>query len=332
MKDFIVTSDMDGKHLVRAAVTAFPSLTPSVVQKALRHRDLRVDGKRVSSDINVYEGSRVEVWLPDALFENDKKSAGDNSGAKADADYKIVAQTDDILIVNKRQGLAVHGGRDTGDTSLIEILRRDTGNKELDLCHRIDMNTGGLVMLAKSKRALEDAIRLFKEDLLIKRYRCLVIGVPNEGEDVVCEDEVLMKEVSAFLEKTPGGSVFIHDEMKPGDLNITSRYRVLKVWKGKGPDKTDVSELEVELVTGRTHQIRAQFAHMGYPLIGDGNYGRNKFNTFFRAPDGGKVKYQQLFATTLLLRHIPKDNIHSGLSGRSFSIIPRYGVKLEEND
>ncbi len=325
MRKFVVSSELNGEHVVKAAGKAFPGLKAADLYKALKHKDIRIDGKRVSQDTAVYEGQEVQVWLPDALFDGD----GDRitEGAK-DPDYKIVAETDHLLIINKRQGLAVHSGRSTGDQNLIDILRRDTGDKDLELCHRIDMNTGGLVMLAKGKDALEDAIKLFKQDLLIKRYRCLVIGRPGEGEPVICEDEAIMMEVSAFLEKTPAGNVYIHDAQKEGDLPITTRYRVLETYRGAGPDGCDVSEIECELVTGRTHQIRAQFAHMGYPIIGDGNYGRNKVNSFFKATGGGKVRHQQLFATTLMLRKIPSDNIHSSLSGRSFSIVPRYEVDM----
>ncbi len=327
MKSFIVTSEQNGKHVVRNVVDAFPMLKSADINRALKHRDIRVDGKRISADINVYEGQEIQIWLPDQLFEN-KSDKHERLNVKNDADYKIVAETDNLLLVNKRQGLAVHSGANTGDTSLIDILREDTHNRELDLVHRIDMNTGGIIMLAKNKRALDDAIKLFKQNLLIKRYRCLVLGVPSEGENVICEDETIMREVSHFLEKTSNGNVFIHDTQQAGDLPITSRYHVLHVFKGKGPEGSDVAELEVELVTGRTHQIRAQFAHMGYPIIGDGNYGRNKQNMFFKGLNGGKVSYQQLFATSLILRKIPSDNIHSNLSGRRFEIEPRYDVQI----
>ncbi|MCQ2467601.1 MAG: RluA family pseudouridine synthase [Clostridia bacterium] len=330
MKSFIVNKDQDGKHVVRAATLAYPMLTAGQLQKALKHKDIRVDGKKVSSDVEVAFGQEVEIWLPDSAFEEVPKKAPHKVNA-SDADYKVVAETDDLLIVNKRQGIAVHDGKGVGDTNLIDEVRKDTGNKEMDLCHRIDMNTGGLVMMAKNKSALEDAIALFKDDLLIKRYRCLVLGVPTEGESVICEDEAIMKEVSAYLEKANNG-VFIHDVMQSGDLPITSRYRVLNVYEGAGPDGMDVAELEVELVTGRMHQIRAQFAHMGYPIIGDGNYGRNKVNTYFKSLSGGKVRYQQLFATSLILRKIPKGNKHSNMSGRVFSIIPRYDVVIAGKD
>jgi len=326
MKSFTVPSSSDNMHVVKAASMAFPGLRSADLYKALKHKDIRVDGKRISSDIAVFSGQEVQVWLPDELFDG----SGDKVTAPSDPDYKIVAETDGLLLVNKRQGLAVHSGKNTGENNLIDIVRATTGNPRMELVHRIDMNTGGILMLAKSKESLEDAILLFKNDLLIKRYRCLVLGVPSAGETVICEDDAIMKEVSAFLEKTPSGSVYVHDVEKPGDLPITTRYRVLEVFKGAGPDGMDVSEIECELVTGRTHQIRAQFAHLGHPILGDGNYGRNKINTFFKSRNGGKVHYQQLFSTSLIMRKIPSDNMHHVLSGRRFEIIPRYEIEPDD--
>ncbi len=326
MKDFTVPAKSDGKKVIRASIIEYPNLTPAVLQKALKHKDIRINGKRISSDLTVSEGDRVELWIPDALFEQSTETKKPEYD-----DYKVVFESDDLLLVNKRQGLAVHGGKGMSGDCLIDILRRDYHNPSLDLCHRIDMNTGGILLTAKNKKSLEDAISLFKADLITKRYRCLVRGVPTVGTHVICQDEAIMKEVSAYLEKPPTGNVFIHDVQKQGDLPITSRYRVLKTYEGAGPDGEDVSDIEVELVTGRTHQIRAQFAHLGHPIIGDGNYGRNQYNLHFKNLRGGKVRYQQLFASTLLFGKIPKENMHHRLSGRSFSIEPLYDVKLNEN-
>ena len=323
MKHFTVSAKSNGKKVIRAAILEFPNLTPASLQKALKHKDIRINGKRISSDTIVSEGDNVEIWLPDAMFEQKAEPV-----KPAFEDYKVVFESDDLLLVNKRQGLAVHGGKGMSGDCLIDILRKDYHDPQMDLCHRIDMNTGGLILLAKNKKSLEDAIALFKSDLITKRYRCLVRGVPKVGETVICKDEAIMKEVSAYLEKPATGNVFIHDIPKAGDLPITSRYRVLEVFPGIGPDGEDVSDIEVELVTGRTHQIRAQFAHLGHPIIGDGNYGRNQYNLHFTNLKGGKVRYQQLFASTLLFGTIPKGNMHTRLSGRKFSIEPLYDVKL----
>ncbi len=324
MKSYTVSFDLSGKKVVRASVLAFPGLSVPILHKALRSRDIRVNGHRITSDVTLSEGDIVELWLPDTSFE-----AGKAAAPRGYDDYRIVFETDQLLLVNKRPGLAVHPGKGESGGTLIEIVRRDQRNNGMDLCHRIDMNTGGLVLMAKNKQALDQAIRLFHEDRITKRYRCLVRGVPEAGTPCVCEDDALMKELSAWLEKPSRGNVYIHDEPGAADLPITTRYRVLRVFKNAGPDKENVSELEVELVTGRTHQIRAHLAHLGHPILGDGNYGRNSYNRFFRTENGGFVKRQQLFASSLIFSKIPRDNLHNGLSGRSFSIEPMYDIVLE---
>ena len=316
MRSFIVDNSLNGEHVVKACTVNFPSLTKADLYKALKHKDIRIDGKKVSADLKVLAGQEVQVWLPDALFEGAEVKKDHSK------DYSVVAQTDGMLIVNKRQGLPVHSGKTTGD-NLIDIVRQSAGNKNAELVHRIDMNTGGILMIAKNKDYLEDAVKLFKDEKVTKRYRCLVVGrIPADlGEAVVAQDEALMSEVKAYLEKTRSGEVYIHDKKQEGDLPITTRYRVLGYHDG-------FSEIECELVTGRTHQIRAQFAHLGYPILGDGNYGRNQVNLCFESKDGGRIKHQQLWSTSLLFGRISEDNKHRELSGRKFSIEPRYEVEL----
>ena len=326
MKSFKVTASQDGKHVVKASSEAFPGLKQSDLFHALKRKDIKIDGKRTAQDVAVKEGQTVEIWLPDELFEGEAKKTEPENEKEP---FKIVAETKGLIIVNKSQGIAVHSGKSTGEDTLIDLIRSKTHFKEAELCHRIDMNTGGLVMVAKDKKALADAVKLFKDGLVTKRYRALVIGTPDVGEGTVCDDGALMYEVTGFLEKTKDGKVYIHDTKQPRDLAIATRYRVLETYRAAGPDRTDVSDIECELVTGRTHQIRAQFAHLGYPIIGDGNYGRAKQNSFFTAVDGGKVRYQQLFACRISLGKIPKDNIHFDVSGKSFRIEPDYCVMLK---
>lgn len=319
MKKFTVDRHMNGEHVVKACTEAFPTLTKASLYKALKHKDIRIDGKKTSTDIKVLEGQEIQIWLPDSEFD---KKPDEQNKTQNRPPFTIVAQTDGMLIVNKRQGLPVHSGKTTGE-NLIDIVREQTNNKNAELVHRIDMNTGGILMIAKDKEYLEDAVKLFKEEKVTKRYRALVVGkIPADlGEAVVCQDDALMSEVKAYLEKTKGGEVYIHDIKQEGDLPISTRYRVLGYHGG-------FTEIECELVTGRTHQIRAQFAHLGYPVLGDGNYGRNQVNLSFESKDGKKIRHQQLWSTTLLFGRIPQDNRHHELSGRKFSIEPRYEVKI----
>lgn len=325
MRDFTVTRSQDGLHVVKASQEAFPQLKAADLFHALKRRDIRIDGRKVNKDIAVKAGSVVEIWLPDDLFE--AKKAAPESIPQEDL-YEIIAETRGLLIVNKSQGIAVHSGKSDIDNTLIDLIREKTRYKDAELCHRIDMNTGGLVLIAKNKPALADCVELFKNDLVTKRYRALVLGEPDEGEPAVGEDGTLYKEVKGFLEKTKQGKVYIHDDKQPGDLDIATKYRILKTFENVGPDGESVSDLELELVTGRTHQIRAQFAHLGHPVIGDGNYGRNKVNMHFETIDGKKVRYQQLFSCQILFGRIPGGNMHVDVSGKTFKIGPDYNVRL----
>ncbi|MBR3461221.1 MAG: RluA family pseudouridine synthase [Clostridiales bacterium] len=325
MRDFTVSKAQDGLHVVKASQEAFPQLKSADLFHALKRRDIRIDGKKINKDIAVKAGNVVEIWLPDVLF--DAKNA--QAPAKPDEPmFEIVAETKGLLIVNKSQGIAVHSGRSDIDDTLIDLIRETTKYKDAELCHRIDMNTGGLVLIAKNKQALADCVELFKNNLVTKRYRALVLGEPDEGEPAVGEDGTIYKEVKGYLEKTKAGKVYIHDDKHPGDLDIATKYKILKTFKDAGPDGESVSDLELELVTGRTHQIRAQFAHLGHPVIGDGNYGRNKVNMHFETKDGKKVRYQQLFSCQILFGRIPKNNMHVDVSGKTYKILPDYNVKL----
>ena len=326
MRDFKVTKSQDGLHVVKASQEAFPQLKSSDLFHALKRRDIRIDGKKINKDIAVREGSTVEIWLPDDLFDAGKAP---KAAKPKDNMFEIVAETKGLLIVNKSQGIAVHSGKIDIDDTLIDLVRETTKYKEAELCHRIDMNTGGLVLIAKNKHALADCVELFKNDLVTKRYRALVLGEPDVGEPAVGEDGTIYKEVKGYLEKTKAGKVYIHDEKQPGDLDIATKYKILKVFEGAGPDGESVSDIELELVTGRTHQIRAQFAHLGYPVIGDGNYGRNKVNMHFETVDGKKVRWQQLFSCQIMFGRVPKNNMHVDVSGKTFKIGPDYKVRLK---
>ena len=325
MRDFTVTRSQDGLHVVKAAQEAYPQLKSADLFHALKRRDIRIDGRKINKDIAVKEGNVVEIWLPDELFETSGKAVPATSNEKM---FEIVAETRGLLIINKSQGIAVHSGKSDIEDTLIDQIREMTKFRDAELCHRIDMNTGGLVLIAKNKQALSDCVDLFKNDLVTKRYRALVLGEPDEGDPSVGVDGTIYKEVTGYLEKTRQGKVYIHDEKQPGDLDIATKYRILKTFKDAGPDGESVSDLELELVTGRTHQIRAQFAHLGHPVIGDGNYGRNKVNLCFETKDGKRVRYQQLFSCQIIFGRIPKNNMHVDVSGKTYKIGPDYNVRL----
>lgn len=320
MKELVAGDADNGRGLVRFLCAGFPVLTPGMVYKALRRKDIRVNGRRISADMPLAAGDVVAVYLPD----------GDLEAAQADTPslsvvIPVVYQDRDLLIVDKPQGLAVHSGASVQDGTLVDLLRERFGDRRLSLCHRIDLNTGGLVVLAFGQDAVSAVADIMKQGLLAKRYRCLVRGLwdaHDAGPDGFSTRE-------AWLEKPrSGGRVYIHDQAVPDAQPVSTRIRLLHVYKGAGPDGEPISELEVELGTGRTHQIRVHLAYLGHQVIGDGLYGRNTYNRFFRNTDGSRVTRQQLFATRLEFGWLDKNHRLAQMSNRRFEVAPHYSMVI----
>ena len=317
MQQFTVDSKSDGKKLVRLILTRFPALDIVQVRKALRGRDIRVNDQRQKTDTVLFEGDVVSVYLPDSAFKRTQQA---EAGQPL---YQVVHQDSQLIIVNKRPGVTVHGAGSSQGPYLIDQMRIDFDQQDLQLCHRLDRHTGGLLLVARNPKTLEFVQKLLRGSGLVKRYRCLVKGVPDQGKPVRSADGLTFMELEAYLEKIASKSdVYIHDRKQTGDLDIITRYRVLKTFPGAGPNGESISELEVELVTGRTHQIRAHLAHIDHPILGDGKYGRNSFNRHFKRANGS-IDAQQLFATTLLFQH-QKNGPLANLAGRTVSIEPTY--------
>ena len=326
----VVAGESDRGHgLVRFLCARFPVLTPGSVYKALRRKDIRIDGRRVSADCTLSPGEVVSVYLPDDVLGIggvDPVPAAVDTVVPAVADIPVVYRGPDLLIVDKPQGIAVHTGAGIREGALVDLLRASFQDDSLTLCHRIDLGTGGLVMLAFGPVSLGAALDIMKQGLVTKRYRCLVRGrwdAPDSGSDGFCTRE-------AWLEKPKGGGrVYIHDSDAPGRLPVVTRIRCLRRFPDAGPESGTVSELEIELGTGRTHQIRAHLAYLGHPVLGDGLYGRNAYNRHFHDAEGVRITRQQLFATLLAFGKVEKNHRLAYLANRRFEIDPGYSVVLD---
>ena len=250
MKEIIVSKKYHEKKLNKVILEELSNINYPTFCKLLRKKDIKVNGKRINKDILVYENDKIQIYLPKELED-----------VKIELD--IVYEDENILVINKPANIEV-----TGTNSLTELINKQYTNCEFkpQPCHRIDRNTTGLVMFAKNEKTLRILLEKFKKHEIEKHYLALIYGIPNKKEE----------RLEAYLFKDQKKSqVYISDTFKKGYQKIITKYTILE----KREDNTAL--LDVEIETGRTHQIRAHLSHIGYPIVGDGKYGKNEINKQF---------------------------------------------------
>lgn len=247
-------SDKPGEKLLRLINSNYPELSYNKINMLLRKKDIRINGKRVQDNVFVKNGDAIQLYLP-------------ASDWKQESSINIFYEDNNILIAEKPQDIEVEG-----NNSLTEYLKQS--NPAVKPCHRLDRNTTGLLIFALNDKAYDEIVKAFNDRTVEKYYLALLCGSPAEKT----------AKISAYLFKDSRKSrVYISDNPGKGYVPITTEYTVLEEFN-------DLSLAEINLITGRTHQIRAHMAHIGHPVLGDGKYGLNEYNREFG------VKNQQLFA------------------------------------
>lgn len=277
MKVVEVKEKQNNKKLDKVLLGCFPSLKQNTFYKALRKKDIRVNDVRVSENVVVHTGDKIKVFICDELLENSPV-------------FSVVYEDDFILVVNKPVQLEVTGS----EYSLTSLLEKQY--PFIKPCHRIDRNTTGLVLFAKTQEALDILLAKFKQKEIEKHYKATVYGILDRKQD----------RLTAYLFKDNKKSlVYISDSPKKGYQKIITSYQVIAENK-----KEHTSVLDVNLETGRTHQIRAHLAHIGFPIIGDGKYGNNEINKYF------SQKTQLLHSSCLLFKFTTYSGILEYLNGQ----------------
>ena len=306
MKEFIIRSNDAGQRLDRFLAKAVPLLPASLAQKYIRIKRIKLNGARAERDTRLKDGDVLQMYINDEFFDKPRE---DNAYLTvATPKLNIVYEDDHILLVDKRPGLAVHphDGAEYGRTLIDHIQAYLYQTRQWSprgenaftpaLCNRIDRNTGGIVIAAKTAEALRVMNQKIKDRELDKRYLAIVEGVLKQPKG----------SLKGYLFKdAKKNKVFVTDTPQPGSKSCQTNYVTLA--KNQG-----LSLVECELITGRTHQIRAQFAHAGHPLLGDGKYGKldKRYDR----------NYQALYSYKLTFRFRTDAEGLAYLDGKSFQV------------
>jgi 23S rRNA pseudouridine955/2504/2580 synthase len=243
-----------------------------VIRKALRNKDIKVDGVRRPAEYMLQQGELLRAFLPESPPIR-TQSATEAAGTAGE--ICVIHEDENILILDKPAGLLCHDQRNAGlmpgcagfsvQDTLINRVRAYLHGEFAALCNRIDRNTSGLVIAAKNAETLRGINEKLRLRQITRLYLCILTAVPAQKEATL----------TAYLEKDEAtNTVRITDRKTPANKTIITKYRVLK-------ERGNLALAEIELVTGRTHQIRAHMAHIGCPLLGDGKYGRNRVNKLY---------------------------------------------------
>ncbi len=298
MKSVIIGENEAGQRLDKFLQKSF-KIPTSLMYKYFRKKRIKLNGKKCEGNAMLSLGDKLELYINDELLETKEKSVGSNT------DIDIVYEDENILIMDKPAGLLCHGEGEQDS-----LVRRMTAylinkgeyipEKELSfspaLCNRLDRNTAGLLIGAKNAQALREINEKIREDKIKKYYMCLVWGEPKVKQGILesnlTKDEKINK-------------VTLSDKPTAASRAVRTGYRVLK-------SNGQMSLLEVELFTGRPHQIRAQLAAAGNPLVGDNKYGDREKNR------RTEFEYQALYSYKIIFNSEKQGEKTENLCGKTF--------------
>lgn len=321
MQQIIIRENEAGQRLDKLLAKYLSEAPKSFLYKMLRKKNITLNGKKAAGNEKLKTGDEVKLFLADETIEKFSGGAGRPSVKIPSVKLDILYEDDNILLINKPVGMLSQKAADT-DVSVVEHLiayllesgqltEAQMRTFKPSVCNRLDRNTSGMIAAGKSLKGLQELSRLFKDRTLEKYYLCLTKGK--------VEESLRIRGYLTKDEKT--NQVKITKTEEPGSTLIETEYRPLESGK-------DVTLLEVHLITGKTHQIRAHLASVGHPILGDYKYGDRTVNESYKSMYG--LTHQLLHAYRLVFPHL--EGSLGNLSGKEFTApLPKEFQKIAED-
>lgn len=308
MREFTITGSDAGKRLDKWLMKQMPTVSLSLIQKYIRLKRVKVNGKGAQRDTRLADGDLLQLYVNDECFLQPKRE--DTFLRDFRVRLTIVYEDENLLLIDKQPGIMVHPDEHEKVQTLLTHVRAYLYQKgEYDSkapnafhpapCNRIDRFTGGIVIFAKNAAALHMADRKIRDREIDKRYLCVALGEMKPSAP---------RMIDSFILKSPDAKkVQVVHRAQPGAQRAQTRIQPLASANG-------LSLVHCELLTGRTHQIRAQMADIGHPLLGDNQYGDRRRNARY-GREG-----QALYAYQLTFNFATDAGVLNPLNGRTFQV------------
>ena len=307
MKEIVINKNDENQRLDKFLQKALPNLPASLMYKYIRKKRIKLNQRPCRNNNILQEGDVLQLFINDEFFEKPRE---ENSYLKVGTPkLSIVYEDENILLADKKPGVLCHSAGQWDYNTLIANIQaymaqkgewqpKEENSFAPALCNRIDRNTGGIVIAAKNAEALRILNDKIKDREIEKLYLCAVQGRPKPAQGRL--ENYLFKDAQK-------NQVYVKTRPEPGAKTAVTEYRTIAT-------KGALSLVECRLLTGRTHQIRAQMAHFGCPLLGDGKYGSERFNK------GYGEKGQALYSYKLRFEFPTDAGCLEYLRGREFCV------------